>query len=283
MQPLEDTSGSGQGPHLDPGLDVSARSARIPLPSTRILLAFVFVLGVASFLAEISEHVFGRENVLGLLALVKMDAEANLPTWFNSVLLLCCAGLALLIGSLKRQEHDRYGWHWLGLSAVLLFLSIDDAAGIHERVNVVLRDRIDTGGVLFFPWLIAGISALIAFVVVFWPFVRSLPTTTRRRLVVAFALYFGAAVGLEMMEGVYNDARDGGKDLGSGMLTTLEDAMEMCGVIAAIAALSDYIGSWYSGVRVRIPDGVVEPILGEDGSDPQALPSSASCPGMEIA
>lgn len=268
MQPLKDIEGNEQGSRLDPDLNVSAQSARIPLPGTRILLAIVFVLGAASFLAEISEHVFGRENLLGLLALVKMDTEANLPTWFNSALLLCCAGLVLLIGSLKRQEGDRYGWHWLGLSAVLLFLSIDDAAGIHERVNVVLRDRIDTGGVLFFPWLIAGIFALVALVVIFWPFMRSLPATTRRRLVVAFALYFGAAVGLEMVEGAYNDARDGGKDLVSGMLTTLEDAMEMCGVIAAIAAFSDYIGSWYSGMRVRIPDGVVEPILDEDGSGP---------------
>jgi hypothetical protein len=89
----------------------------------------VFLLATASFLAEISEHVFGRENLLGLVSLVKMDAEANLPTWFNSVLLLCCAGLALLIGSIKRQELDRYGWHWLGFSAVLLLLPIDDAGG----------------------------------------------------------------------------------------------------------------------------------------------------------
>jgi hypothetical protein len=265
MRPLKGIIGNKQGFQLDPDLDVSARSAPVPLPRTMILLVIVFLLAAASFLSEISEHVFDRENLLGLVSLVKMDAEANLPTWFNSSLLLCCAGFALLIGSLKRQEHDRYGWHWLGLATFLLLLSIDDAGGIHERINVVLRERIDTGGVLFFPWLIAGISALVAFVVVFWPFVRSLPASTRRRLIVAFALYFGAAVGLEIVEGVYNDAREGGKDLGSGILTTFEDAMEMCGVIVAIAALSDYIQARYSGLRVRVPDGIVEP-MGESGS-----------------
>jgi hypothetical protein len=103
------------------------------------------MLAAASFLAEISEHVFDRGNLLGLVSLVKMDAEANLPTWFNSALLLSCAGLALVIGSLKRQERDRYGWHWLGLSVFLLLLSIDETAAIHEKINVVLRERIDTG------------------------------------------------------------------------------------------------------------------------------------------
>jgi hypothetical protein len=91
----------------------------------------------------------------------------------------------------------------------------------------------------------------------------------------AFALYFGAAVGLEMVEGVHNDATDGGKNLGSGMLTTLEDAMEMCGVIVAIAALSEYVRSQYSALRVRLPDGVVEP-LGEEASALPAPPTSVS-------
>jgi len=270
MQLLKKTVGHEPGPPGDLGRD-SARSAPVPLPRTKFLLAIVFLLAAASFLAEISEHVFDRENLFGLVPLVKMDSEANLPTWFNSALLLCCAGLALLIGSMKRHDRDPYGWYWLAFSAALLLLSIDDTAGVHERFNIVLRERIDTGGVLFFPWLIAGITALVAFVVVFWPFVRSLPAATRRLLVIAFALYFGAAVGLEMVEGAYNDASNGGKDLVDGIFTTFEDAMEMCGVIVAIAALSDYIGSQYSGLRLRLPDGVVEPV-GEEGD---TLPAAA--------
>jgi hypothetical protein len=84
-----------------------------------------------------------------------------------------------------------------------------------------------------------------------------------------------------MVKAAYNDLRDGGKDLGSGILTTLEDAMEMCGAIATIAALSEYIRSQYSGLRVRVPDGVVEP-MDEDGSGPPPLPSPVRSSSLEI-
>lgn len=239
----------------------------------------VLLLAAASFLAEIAEHVFGRESVFGLVPLVKMDEEVNLPTWFNSALLLCCAALALVIGSMKRQERDPYRWHWLGLAAALLLMSIDDTAAIHEKTNSVLLEYVNTGGVLLFPWLILGTTAVVVLAVVFLPFARSLPPTTRRQLVAAFALFFGAAVGLEMVEAAYSDARGGGRDLGGGVLTTLEDAMEMSGVIVAIAALSAYIRSWYPDLRLRLGDGTLEP--GQEESAPteaQPSPSKADDP-----
>jgi hypothetical protein len=61
--------------------------------------------------------------------LLRLDLEANVPTWASSML-FGLAGLAsVVVGAAARQRL------WIGLGALVLALSIDELAALHERLS----------------------------------------------------------------------------------------------------------------------------------------------------
>ncbi len=69
----------------------------------------------------------------GPINVLNMDYEESLPTVFNTILLLVCAGLlgAIAAGGVLTGRRRR---EWGVLAALFLYLAIDEGAGIHERV-----------------------------------------------------------------------------------------------------------------------------------------------------
>ena len=88
-------------------------------------------------------------SVGGLWTVFSLSAEGNVPTWFASSLLLACAVLA---GSIATQLGASAPWrrHWWGIAIALGWVSLDEVAGLHEH----LGGHLDTGGVLYFDWVI---------------------------------------------------------------------------------------------------------------------------------
>jgi hypothetical protein len=50
-----------------------------------------------------------------------MDAEANVPTYFNTILLFLPSLIMAAIASWKYIEKDRFRFHWAGLSLLFLY------------------------------------------------------------------------------------------------------------------------------------------------------------------
>src|SRR5262245_8048616 len=119
----------------------------------RWLFTGVAVVAGLGFLAE-AWHARSHGAVIeALLPKLSLSFEANVPTWYSSSLLLLCALVAGSI-ALKRPPWHR---HWWGITGVLAWMSLDEAAEIHEH----LGGHIDTSGVLYFDWVIPAAAIVV--------------------------------------------------------------------------------------------------------------------------
>ena len=91
----------------------------------RILLRVWLLLLLGGFVAVFSLRVLHiPEN--NWIEFIGLSFEENLPTWYASTLLTCCAILLGLIATATRSAGKRYVWHWWILSASFLYISIDE-------------------------------------------------------------------------------------------------------------------------------------------------------------
>jgi hypothetical protein len=194
----------------------------------RRLLYGVAIASGLGLVIEVAHARASGELVDALLPKLSLSYEGNLPTWFSSSLLLVCAIVAGAIASAQPPWHR----HWWGITAILAWMSLDEAAELHEH----LGGRIGTTGLLYFDWVIpaAGVVAIIA--VIYWPFVRALAPATRTRLVIAAAIYLGGALVMELPLGWWTEQR-GMEGLGYGLIDWIEETMEMIGAVLALVAL----------------------------------------------
>lgn len=159
---------------------------------------------------------------------LSLSYEGNVPTWFATVLLFSSALAAARIA----REAVAFRRYWWGVAAVFAYASLDEAAELHEHMG----GTFDLRGPLYYDWVIPAAVLLVALVIVFWPFVRALEHGTRRRLMVAGAIYIGGAVVMELPLGWWTD-RAGPDTLGYALIDWFEETMELVGASLALLAL----------------------------------------------
>jgi hypothetical protein len=93
-------------------------------------------------------------------------------------------------------------------------------------------------------------NAAIPFGIGYLRFLWNQPARTRLLIAAAGAIYVGGALGGELVEGVLSTTR--GIDLVFAVATTVEESLEMIGVLVFIYALLQVIASRWGGVRVRV-------------------------------
>lgn len=181
------------------------------------------------------------------------DQESNFPAWFSS-LLLAAAALATLLAAADARRGRPFVRHWALLGVVFTYLSLDEAATIHERIGSLLRDRYDLSGPLYY----AGIIPALALVAVVAPgyirFVAHLEPTVRRMVVGAAALYVGGAAGVESLTGWWVDAHPGPRTIALEVVATIEENLEMLGVILFLAAVLLHLRQREARILMRFGD-----------------------------
>jgi hypothetical protein len=211
----------------------------------KILLLIALLLCSISFASQAYALVNDSDmEVLGVnlandLYLLDVDAEASVPTWFSSSILLLCSMLLGLITYTAKRAGDRYSLYWGVLSIVFVLMSLDEQVSIHERFIEPLRSLLDTGGILYFASVLPGIVFVVIFGLVYRRFLFNLPVTIRRLFVGAGALYVLGSIGMEMVGGFVADLR-GEHNLPYITLTTVEEFLEMFGAIVFLYALIRY-------------------------------------------
>lgn len=189
----------------------------------RWILAAIAVVSGAGLAVELLHDQLPEQVVQHL----SLSYEGNVPTWLSSSLLLGCAIAAGLVAS----EAKAWRRHWWGMAIAFGWVSLDEAAEIHEH----LGGLVGTHGLLYFDWVIPAAAVLVVLTALYLPFMRALPRVTRNRLLLAAAIYIGGALGMELPLGWWTE-RHGNDGLGYALIDWVEETLEMIG--AAIALLT---------------------------------------------
>lgn len=180
--------------------------------------------------------------------------EPSIPAWYSSIALLGSSILLIIIALIKKSNKDKYVLHWFVLSFVFLYLSLDEAVMIHEMADDTLHSWLDSGGIIYFAWVIPGIFFVLLFTLFFTKFLINLEPRTRWLFIASGLVFVGGAIGLELIEGVIVDAQgiEGGfKSFQLTIAQTIEEGLEMFGIVLFIYALLEYINKHINLVVVK--------------------------------
>ena len=205
----------------------------------RVLISIVLILISLSLIGQFAKNVLGHERLLGFVQLTDVNGERNIPAWFSSSLLMLSAALLAVITAVKKSSADRYTSYWLGLSLIFLYLSMDEAISLHERTIKPLRTGLQATGFLYSTWVLLGAAFVSIFLLIYLKFIGHLPRRTRLLFVLAGVMYVGGAVGIELIHGYYLESY--GKDMIYALIATVEELLEMVGVVVFIYALFSYL------------------------------------------
>jgi hypothetical protein len=219
----------------------------------RTLGAIAGFLVLANLGGQLTKYLTGHSSVYGLVRLFNLDLEGNIPTYFSASLLLFAALLLWIIGVMKRKSRGPYALQWTILAFIFLYLAVDEASRIHELLNRPTKEllgNLTTGTFYFAWWVIPGAAITLVLGLSFLKFFLHLPLETRLFVLIAAILYLGGAIGVEMIGSRYVE-RHGLENLTYNMIATLEETLEMAGVITFLRALMTYIETNYGEVRFR--------------------------------
>jgi hypothetical protein len=120
-------------------------------------------------------------------------------------------------------------------------MAFDEAFQFHERLNIPVGTLLGDGslGVFYFPWTIPGIALVSVLGLYFLRFLLHLPAATGLSFLMAATLYLGGAIGVELI-GSRHAELYGYENWTYTMIATLEESLEMAGLIVFIWALLKY-------------------------------------------
>ena len=198
--------------------------------------AIVLALGVGQLVLTRTADL---GNFKPVLQIFNLDAEACLPAWYSSTLMMLCA--LLLAGHaaiLRKRSRDARRW---GILAVLfVYLSLDEQAGIHELGGNISR-LYDFQGFLRFSWVVVAAPLIVIGGLYFLPFLRRLPSPFGRRFFWAGVVFVTGAFGMEMIGGYVSDHF--GRELAFGVEVIAEESLEMIGLTLFFGALLDCLAA----------------------------------------
>jgi hypothetical protein len=170
--------------------------------------------------------------------------ESSIPTLFSVVNLLVASVLSFIIYFTEKNRQNLVVIGWLALSIVLLLLSIDEGAEIHERAGTRFLEftTLDIPLINDHKWLLAGGLVTLVVAPLFIPFLLQLDGRTRLLLILSGAIFLGGALGLEFV-GAWMLHEHGYEksDLVYHARRVMEEAFEMYGIALLNCTLLGYL------------------------------------------
>jgi len=228
---------------------------QITVPSSR--LARILTLGAAFIILAGFAVPFLKKYLPGLpfknYQLINLDEATSLPSWYSAAALLICSALLGLIAAAKRKLGEPRSLHWLFLALIFLYLSMDEAVELHERLIKPLRAALDASGVFYFAWVIPGGILVVLLGLTYLRFLLALPARTRNLVALSAGLYVGGGLIVEMLGGWYASSH-GLANFSYRFITCFEESLELAGVIVFIHALLDYARRQWPDLSIRLDD-----------------------------
>ncbi len=261
---MRETHDGVRHPVLDAAPPGGAGAETAPVPTTlalsfapgRVVAVLAGVAGLvvaAGVLSAMSRVVLGHGRLGGVVPLFNLDAEANVPAFFSALLLLACAACIAVLARGRRREGLPHARALGGLAALVGFLAVDEAAGVHELLSAPLRSALHLGGVLHYAWVAGYAAAAAVLLAVYGRLIPRLPRTVRRGVLAAAALYAASAVGMEMVAAFWVDSAGGTiGDAPYAAMTVAEESGEMAAVLVLLHTLLRAIRGRWAAVRLDL-------------------------------
>lgn len=210
----------------------------------RLLVQTLVVAVIVVVLLDLSSSylVFcGIRDLVGLsttkLRLVfNLDTEANVPTWFSSIILFLAAILLRMCTAVCRTTQPRDAPYWSSLACVFVYVSMDEVVGLHEKLGDWLQAHFHLAGIFYYSWVLPFSVLLFICALLYSRFLFRLPRPVRQYLIASAIIYITGALGMELLGGLYREDRWAGV-----IVTTIEETLEMVGVVLFIRGLLRYI------------------------------------------
>ncbi len=183
----------------------------------------------------------------GLMRLIDLDEENNIPSWYSWSALLVASALFFVIAAVKRREGDRDARTWLILAIGFLVMSLDEDASIHESLNTLA----DISGNQNFSWTQPAMVVVAVLGIAAVPFLFRLPPRFRWLFAASGIAYLSGAVGMEKVAHAWLRAREANTTdtLTYNMLTAVEEFLEMASIVALIWSMLVYLRTGGGGRR----------------------------------
>lgn len=218
---------------------------KFKISSSGLFKSSLVAIFVLLFMNIISNYldISSQENSPAKLLIIRLfdfNQEANIPSFFSSLLFLVAAFLLLFITVYKKSRNRKY-WGWLGLTLLFFFLTLDEAVSIHEFLIGFFRKKFNLSGYLYYAWVVPYGIALIFLGLIYIPFFRSLNQKLFFLMMLSAGLFISGAVGFEMLGGKSFEVN--GLSFTYRMFYTLEETLEMLGLAVFIYSLNWYIST----------------------------------------
>lgn len=203
-----------------------------------ILLFIIFSLEIANIIGLI--YYYRGNNIRWFYNLFNFNAEGNIPSYYSSITIFISAGLLGFI-TLFRKSYKLPYFLWLMLTFIFLFLSIDEASQLHERVGVLFENNFNFKGFLDWAWVVPYGLLLLVFAIIYYiKFLPQLSNKIKRLFFISGSIYVFGAVGFEMLAAKnYNSANF--SEILNVIYYSIEEFLEMIGIALFIYSLLLYI------------------------------------------
>mgnify|MGYP007066198105 CR=1 FL=1 len=217
------------------------------------IIVLVFLNAIAVYLRLFPDrypifgsiHKFFVDMFIGAFTL---NAEVSVPTCFSTLMLATTSILFFVIATQKRKETDRFKVHWTVLSFTTLLFSIDEIAGFHEQLSKLFKNFPNIKGLFYFKWVIPGLVFVFLFGFAYFIFFLHLEKKFKVLFLLSAGLYFGGALGLEMIGSLF--ASDNG--LIYWVISSIEEILELLGTALLIYSLLLYLENYLPQLNFSI-------------------------------
>lgn len=210
----------------------------------RFLFGVVGLLVAIDVVAKLIRFPLGLADTYGYWGLLDVDAENSFANFYSSVALLLASILLFLVAH-KKELNLGLSKYWYGLAVIFLLFAFDEAIDIHEVVSEHVRRGFSVQGPQGESWLVPYLALTAVFGLLYLWFLYRIPSSVRNGLILAGVVYLIGVAGFEVFNEWYEKTY--GHGLTHALLTTIEDAFEMVGVVLLIRTLLRHI-EHYLGV-----------------------------------
>ncbi len=208
------------------------------------LLTLAILLGLA---AEVADEALDWDVPLDLDDFFSLSDEGNFPTWISSLVLFSCGVVLAGIARATRLTGGDYVIHWVGLSLIFFYISLDEFVTLHEELNQFF----DLDGIFHFGWVIPAGVIVAVIGLSYLRFLWHLTPKVRWRFVAAGALFVGGALIVELLLGWWTD-QAGDQNLTYGLIDLVEESMEVIGSSLFLYSLIDYLGGASGRISIAL-------------------------------